>query len=174
MQSALASALFTSSKCCSKPLRNLLTVVILCTCMFAGAQTPSTPYIPSAGKTVIGRFAGVVLCANCPGIRTELSLFENIDDPFIKTFVMRETYLRSPQPAATIVSHGRWDINRGRNGDPNATVFVLNVDGASVNRFYLLQDKQTLRMLDGDLGLLPAELPQTLHRMSPRNKKMSH
>lgn len=128
------------------------------------AQSPTT-------RVVVGRYAGTILCADCPGIRTELSLFEDGRDPFLKTYVLRETYLETRQGDKTVTSRGNWTILRGSAADPDATVYALTADGSTASRHFLRVGEDTLRMLGGDLDELPPSLPQTLKRVKPGAKR---
>lgn len=123
---------------------------------------------PRPGKgdkpTVIESYAGTVLCADCPGIRMELSLFEDSLDPFRKTFVLRESWLKGRHPARTAISRGSWTFLRGMAANPDATVYELMPDDGGAPRHFLLAGDGTLRLLDGDMRELPAALPHTLKR----------
>ena len=129
------------------------------------APEPGTETPAPVGKALVGRYAGTVVCADCPGIRTELSLFEDGRDPFRKTYLLRETYLETRQGDKTVTSRGNWTVLRGSAADSDATVYELTPDGSTASRHFMQADQGTLRMLGGDLDELPPSLPQTLKRV---------
>ncbi|MEI9977500.1 MAG: protease inhibitor I42 family protein [Edaphobacter sp.] len=112
----------------------------------------------SGGET----YSGVMPCADCSGIKTGLTLKRDAQGA-PGEFTMSETYLGRPA-AGTLKTSGTWTIVRGDATDKNATVYQLHPSGSSGGTSYLLVDANTLRLLDGNLGELPASLPHTLKR----------
>jgi len=55
-----------------------------------------------------GPFVGTLPCADCEGIRTELTLWREAGSGAPSRFVLRETYLGKPRGAAVFESSGPW------------------------------------------------------------------
>jgi copper homeostasis protein (lipoprotein) len=104
----------------------------------------------SGGATAVyGNYEGVIPCADCPGIKTELFLSQD------GLFRLSETYLsRSTQP---IVTTGQW--MRDDQG-------LIRLKGGSGDRFFAVADSQTLRMYDRDgKPIADTELDYELRRV---------
>lgn len=77
---------------------------------------------PPAGAPQVGTYEGVLPCADCPGIRTRLTL----EGPPGFRYRLERAYLeRSAEP---VVEEGVYYILRGNAVDPDATVFELGAD----------------------------------------------
>ncbi len=153
------------------PLTVVLVLASACTHLrheqTAAAEVPHATHqdLP----VLMGRYTGVLLCADCPGIRTELSLYVQGAFREPATYVLRETYLESGNGDLSFTTTGRWTIRRGSTADPNATVYQLNFDRPDQIRNFLKVGDKELRMLDGALGELPPSLPRTLMRQKFEN-----
>ncbi|WP_304187995.1 copper resistance protein NlpE [Phenylobacterium aquaticum] len=107
-------------------------------------------------------FAGTLPCADCPGVRTELTLTRKAAGWAEGTYRLVETYLDRGPP---IVTKGDWTTLRGDAVDDDATVYELNPDDPKRARHFLrVGDDQAIRTLDGDMKALPKGLPDTLTR----------
>ncbi len=113
----------------------------------------------SGGET----FSGMMPCADCSGIKTVLTLHRDAQGA-PSNYAMSETYVG--RAVGTSKTSGTWAIVRGDAADKNATVYQLHPSGASGGGSYLLVDENTLRLLDGNLGELPASIPHSLKRGS--------
>lgn len=108
-------------------------------------------------------FSGVLLCADCPGIKTELVLTRKAAGWAEGTYRLTETYIDRGAP---FVSTGDWTTLRGDATDDDATVYELNPDDPKTARHFLrVGDDQAIRTLDGDMKPLPKGLPDTLTRV---------
>ena len=117
---------------------------------------------------LLGTYAGVTPCADCPGIQTELTLVRDSASSAEGTYRLSLTYLeRDVEP---YVAAGIWTTERGTPSDPDATVFALDPDMPDQTQRYLKTSKTTIRQLDRegneidasmpfDLTLVPADLP---------------
>ena len=47
----------------------------------------------SVQKVLIGTFEGILPCADCPGIKTELALYQDAANSENNTYTLKETYL---------------------------------------------------------------------------------
>jgi copper homeostasis protein (lipoprotein) len=109
------------------------------------AQEPA-PNAAPAGQLLVGFYVGTLPCADCPGIRTELSLF-SLPAGTSGSFWLKETYLGKPEKDATFESGGSWVIEASRD-DPKATVYRLTEARSRTDRFLLKVRDGELRMLD--------------------------
>ena len=101
--------------------------------------------------TLLGVFKGVLPCADCPGLETELSLTQYGPNIAEGTYSLKETYQsRNTQP---LQSQGTWTTLRGTPKDDNATVYQLNPDHPEKSRYFLKLDDSTLEMLDEQLEI---------------------
>lgn len=104
-------------------------------------------------------FQGVLPCADCPGIRTKLTLL-----PGPRVYVLRETYL---DHGATFTTVGRWGEEPGVLEEvPTAAVLRLDghPDGPPL-AYVARTDRETLRMLDLEGRWIDSDLPYELRRV---------
>ncbi|HET9870257.1 MAG TPA: copper resistance protein NlpE [bacterium] len=109
-----------------------------------------------------GVFTGVTPCADCPGIRTELSLYHS--GPFVDegAYELELTYLgRNVKP---FVTRGDWTMIKGDAADENASVVQLDPDHPEKSTYYLRIGPDELRQLDRDLGEIDSQLNFTLKK----------
>jgi len=112
----------------------------------------------------IGTFAGVMPCADCAGILTELHLFAEQGRP--TRFELTETYLGSRDGDRSIGTAGQWGTIRGSAEDSGATVVQLDLGSVSTRRNFLRIGEDELRRLDANLREIPSTVPHSLHRVS--------
>lgn len=112
----------------------------------------------SAEPLLVGVFVGVLPCADCSGIRTELTLVRKASGWAEGRFLMKETYLG--RRVAPFVSTGEWTTIKGDAVDDNAVVYELNPDHPT--RHFLKDGEHRIEVLDGDLKALPRGLPRVL------------
>lgn len=139
--------------------------------MLAACQGRVAPPVTSAsdqvaptvsGKKVLAIYEGVLPCADCQGIRTELTLFD--EDP---TYKLVETYLGTPDGERTVESEGRWSLRRPVQRDPEVTVYQLDPDKPEKARSFLIVDEKQIRQLDREGREMEPRLGYTLTRKSP-------
>ena len=134
-----------------------LLVVIVCTfgVLITNAQAQSK-------KSETMSYDGILPCADCSGLKTELTLYKNARTDAPETYRLRETYLgKSAKP---LLSAGKWTTLRGTPDDPDATVYQLNPDKPQqVTNFLVVNDNQ-LRQLDRNLKEIESSLNFTLTR----------
>jgi copper homeostasis protein (lipoprotein) len=152
----------TSSRL-SLPL--IVAVLSLAACAHSrrpGTEVPPSEYTgpapidPRAGTAAIRvRYEGVLPCADCTGIQTELMLLAN------GTYVMHETYQGKSGDGRE--TRGHYAMTIGTPSSPDATVFQLTPDeGDDVRAFISVEEGQALRMLDKDKEELPSPPNATL------------
>jgi hypothetical protein len=114
-------------------------------------------------EPLVLRFAGDLPCADCPGIRTELTLTRKGAGWAEGTYSLSETYLERGGPRVTT---GDWTTLRGDAADEDATVYELEPDHPERSRHFLrVGDDAALKALDRDLKPWPKGLPDTLKRV---------
>ena len=126
----------------------------------AAAPPAPAPIVP---EPLVLKFSGVLPCADCPGIATELTLTRKAAGWAEGTYRLKETYIeRGGPPVAT----GQWTTLRGDATDDDATVYELNPDQPDQARHFLrVGDDAAVRALTRDLKTWPAGLPDTLKRV---------
>lgn len=114
---------------------------------------------PGEKKMITRQYKGTLPCADCPGIRYDLTLYnpENVGEG---TFALTMDYI--DRKDAKYTTTGRWTTLRGDAMDRNATVFQLRPDsvGESPMNFLYMQD--SLILLDKDLKRGKSGLNYTL------------
>jgi uncharacterized lipoprotein NlpE involved in copper resistance len=140
-----------------------LIVVVLATSAAVGAQEP-VPHAPPPGQHLLGFYTGTLPCADCSGIRTELSLFAHgSTSSGTASYWLRETYLGKPEKDATFESGGSWTSQPGE-ADPKTTVYRLTEARSRESRFFLKVSDDELRMLDRAGRVIESKLGYTLKR----------
>lgn len=125
----------------------------------AGCARPVSPPLPVAVSTPgpraadlqqVGRFAGVLPCDGCDGIRTELLLAGDWDG--LQLYHLRETYLGAAQNGRTVEREGTWATLRGVPDDDQAFVYQLDPDRPGQRRHFIVVDERSIRLLDDALA----------------------
>ncbi len=140
------------------------------------AEAPATPATPAAqalqpaaetaGAATL-RFAGTLPCADCPGIRTELTL--HLESPSAGNYELRETYLDSPSAGReqTFTSAGRWSVPAAAHADQPVTIYQLDGGGnAERARSFLRLNDQEIVLLDRAGNRIESELNYVLTRVA--------
>jgi copper homeostasis protein (lipoprotein) len=128
-----------------------------------GAQE-ATPHAPPPGQHVAGVFVGTLPCADCSGIRTELTLYApGPTSSGTASYWLKETYLGKPPKEATFESGGGWTSQPGPH-DPKATVYRLTEARSREDRFFLKVSDDELKMLDRAGRPIESKLDGTLKR----------
>jgi len=113
------------------------------------------------------RYWGILPCADCSGIRTELQLVQDPKTGAPQSYELTETHLKEGSDIKPNVTRGSWTITRGMSDDPNATMFTLDGGGRPElsRRFERLND-QELRQLDRSGKRIVSSNNYTLTRVS--------
>ena len=130
------------------------------------AEPAKPPPAPAAAKPAevagVLTFEGLLPCADCPGLKTELVLTPKGEGWAEGTYRLTETYLERGGPTVTT---GEWTTLRGDAVDPDATVYQLDPDKPHGSRYFLrVGQDEAIRTLDGDMKTLPPGLPDRLDR----------
>jgi copper homeostasis protein (lipoprotein) len=113
------------------------------------------------------RYWGILPCADCSGIRTELQLVQDPKTGAPQSYELTETHLKEGSDIKPDVTRGKWTITRGISEDPAATMFTLDGGGRPElsRRFERLND-QELRQLDRSGKRIVSSNNYTLTRVS--------
>ena len=114
------------------------------------------------------RYAGVLPCADCSGIRTELTLHKDPVTREPRAYQLVETYLGSMSPGAErpVTTTGTWSETTGVPGDSVAPVVRLDGGGrADAARAFERLSTQELRLLDRQGARIASTLNYSLVRI---------
>jgi uncharacterized lipoprotein NlpE involved in copper resistance len=124
--------------------------------------------IPSPGQIpqLLGIYTGTLPCADCRGIRTELSIYVKGSNRLAGgTYRLKETHLGTPDGNQTFESVGQWTLLRGNMADPNATIYQLNYDQPRDVRNFLRISDEEIRLLDRQQNEIHSQANLTLRRV---------
>lgn len=117
---------------------------------------------PAGGEPlVLGPFAGVLPCADCPGLATVLTLTRKGQGWAEGRYRLEETTAAGP-----VVLLGEWTTLRGDAADDDAVVYQLDPDRPQASRYFKKVGDRAVRLLDADLKEIEGGKPATL-RMAP-------
>ena len=118
----------------------------------------------SVQTVLIGTFEGILPCADCQGIKTELALYQDAANSENNTYTLKETYLGNQTGDTSFNSSGKWDILRGIKGDPSAVVYFLNYDEPEEARYFLKRSEDSILLLDKEQQVISSGLSYGLAR----------
>jgi copper homeostasis protein (lipoprotein) len=101
-----------------------------------------------ARERLLGSFAGVLPCADCSGIHTELRLYAEQPSTHPPRYQTTETYRGTRDGERTVQRSGHWTVLRGSANDPDATVYQLDYDRPEAQQNFLRVGDAELRLLD--------------------------
>jgi len=139
--------------------------------MLAGCAEEPDALSPPDSTPSLGTFAGVLPCADCAGIRTELTLFAEQPSGRPMRYELRETYLGTRDGDRTFEKTGRWTVLRGSASDGDATVYQLDFDQPQTVRNFLKVGDDDLRLLDRNQNEISTPAPHSLHRIPKEPSK---
>lgn len=127
--------------------------VLLMTAVLVGCQEGRVaPPVTSADdhlapavtvKKILALYEGILPCADCQGIRTKLTLF---DEDF--TYRLVEVYLGTPDGDRTVESGGTWTTLQGTGEYPTGTIYRLNPGKPEDVRSFLVVNEAEIEQLD--------------------------
>lgn len=155
--------------------RCLVGVLLICALAqlssVSGAQTTAAAKQQSSNADgapthLLARFRGVLPCADCPGIDTELSLFaDSPNEPLHTRYALKRTYLERGKSYTEV---GTWELLRGTPDDPNATIYQLkSKDGGQPANFLRVSDDQIVQ-LDNERHRFDAKLNFSLKKVTAK------
>src|SRR5580765_6726100 len=90
------------------------------------AKTFQSPQPAPGPIQLIARYRGMLPCADCSGIDTELALYAKSPNEIANTrYVLKRTYQKGRGPGKSFAESGTWTLMRGTPDDPDATVYQL-------------------------------------------------
>jgi predicted secreted protein len=107
----------------------------------------------------IGTFAGVLPCADCSGILSELHLYAEQPSGRPTHYELMETYLGARDGDRSIGTTGRWAMVRG-------DVVQIDLGRIDALKNFLRVGDDELRLLDRNRGEIFSKTPHSLHRVS--------
>ncbi|UZG43414.1 copper resistance protein NlpE N-terminal domain-containing protein [Caldimonas thermodepolymerans] len=129
-----------------------------------GPRQPASPAAPSPHRVVAARYVGILPCADCRGIRTDLQLYADPDGA-PAGYDLLQTYLGRPEGDRSFTQSGTWRSARGARQDPQALVIQLDPEQPGRTRAFRQASPRVLRALDVNLLDLPPHLPRSLLRV---------
>lgn len=120
---------------------------------------------PAAPRVRLARYIGVLPCADCSGIRTDLILFVAMDSTTPAGYLLRETYLGAKEGDQIFESEGAWRTVHGSSTDPRATIYQLDIGQPDELRHFLRLGPDSVRQLDKDRAPIESRLNYTLNRV---------
>jgi len=145
----------------------LLMTAVLAGCLEGRVAPPVTSaddrVAPAVSvKKILAIYEGILPCADCQGIRTKLTLF---DEDF--TYRLEETYLGTPDGDRTAESAGTWTTLQGTGEDPTATIYRLNPGKPEEVRSFLVVNEAEIEQLDRGGRKIESRLRYTLTKTRP-------
>jgi copper homeostasis protein (lipoprotein) len=111
-------------------------------------------------------YEGTLPCADCNGIKTTLTLFQNKSKNQY-TYKLHEVYL-GKDSNKTFDTYGKWNALKGTQEDPKAIVYQLSIqnedpeDSDVIN--YLVIDNNTIKLIDDEMNEFATKANYTLIR----------
>ncbi|MDH6250919.1 putative lipoprotein NlpE involved in copper resistance [Chryseobacterium sp. H1D6B] len=95
-------------------------------------------------------FSGVLPCADCEGIKTELKLFGD------EAYEMTRTFVGDPGSSNNTIEKGRLTLERGFGKDNDASLYILNPNDSKNKEYYVIlsSNNNELIKLDEDLKII--------------------
>lgn len=146
-------------------VRVVMVVAVLGVVAPLAAQDP-VPHAPAPGQQVTGFYVGTLPCADCAGIRTELTLLANAGRT---SYWLKETYLGKPPKDATFESGGGFQVEPAAH-DPKAQVYRLAEARSGEKRFFLKVSDDELQALDRSGRPIDSKLDYSLKRVAVKTE----
>jgi copper homeostasis protein (lipoprotein) len=125
----------------------------------AEASAEAPPAASASGAAVFAIYEGTLPCADCGGIRTELTLFASEG-----RFALRETYLATKDGDRVVESSGTWTTEHGSGSDSASVVYVLDTGDAQTSRKLIAASEREIELLDREGKRIVSDLNYKLAR----------
>lgn len=137
----------------------LITLVALAGCAGSGSDSskPDT-------SVLLGTYTGILPCADCAGIRTDLWVYAEQPSGEASRYGLRETYIGTRDGDRTFERSGHLKVVRGSASDRDATVYQLDSNQSDARRNFVRAGDVELRLLDRDLREIKSSAPRSLYR----------
>jgi len=115
---------------------------------------------------LIARYRGMLPCADCSGIDTELTLYAKSPDEAVNTrYVLKRTYQKGRGQGRSFAESGTWTLMRGTPDDANATVYQLTDNKTGELTNFLKVGTNQLEQLDKDQRRINSKVKFKLTRV---------
>src|SRR5262245_20789330 len=155
----------------AKYVFSLIAAVVMLGCDRVEAPSAS-PGTSSAAPAAAGpdsrirRYAGILPCADCAGLHTDLRLTSEAGSDQATRYELRETYIGARDGDRTFEHSGSWGVLRGTLADADATVYQLDIGNPERARNFVRVGHDELRALDRQQHEIDAPFPLVLRRLS--------
>ncbi len=136
----------------------------------ASGMLPATASADLTGPVVIGRYVGTLPCADCSGIREELTLYarsatRSASDMVDTAYLLRRDYDVGPNRSHLFVETGAWQVVHGTPGDAQATIYRLHTPGSESLQDFKVEGAKLVPLdAQGVPIASPASMDLSLHR----------
>ena len=132
-----------------------------------GNSRPSPQAASTPGPTqLIARYRGLLPCADCSGIDTELALYAKSPNEIENTrYVLKRTYLKGKSPGKSFAESGTWLLMRGTPDNPDATVYQVKDNKTGELTNFLKVGANQIEPLDKDQRRIESKLNYKLTRV---------
>jgi copper homeostasis protein (lipoprotein) len=152
-------------------MRNLLNFIFIialtaCSGNIKNKNGSSNNQVQLSDNNSVTVYEGMLPCADCNGIKTTLTLFQNKSKNQY-TYSLHEVYLNQNNDK-TFDSYGKWIALKGTQEDPKAIVYQLSIqnedpeDADVIN--YLVVNKNEIKLIDDELNAYESKANYTLTR----------
>jgi len=114
-------------------------------------------------KAAGGKYVGTLPCAECKGIKMELTLVDNKAGKG-KTYILKQTFMGKPAGNSTLQSTGKWFAATGNSQNPKAVIYQLIPDKAYEPLYFVRLSDKAIEMLDRDQNKIASKENFTLQK----------
>lgn len=119
------------------------------------ATSPDTLPSTETGQTQDGPYSGVLPCADCPGIKTDINFYYDSQTNQPVKYFQTETYIGQTSPLS---SQGKF-ITLEKNGQ---TILQIDPDDPELTRLYQKINDKSIKLLDKNGNEIKSSLNYTL------------
>lgn len=123
-------------------------------------ETLSVSLKPEDTLAVMAAYEGVLPCADCPGIRTRLTLFADSS-----TYKLEETYMGHRDADSAFITYGQWSVLIGTEEFSEAEVYNLQPYNPEESRYFRVISEDSLVQLDRTKHEIKSKLNYKLTRI---------
>lgn len=129
----------------------------------AATSTEKTSTQTTTKTNAGGTYVGTLPCADCTGIKMELTLLENKAGKG-KTYLLKQTYLGKPDGKNILQSTGKWFAATGNSQNPKAVIYQLIPAKAYEPLYFMRLSDTAIEMLDRDQNKIASKENYTLQK----------
>jgi predicted secreted protein len=143
-------------------MRVVTTLIVAGT--IAGCAGPGSSPSTSDSANLLGTYTGLLPCADCAGLRTDLSLYSAHPGGEVSRYEIRETYIGTRGGDRTSERAGRAKLVHGSASDKGASVYQLDAERGDARLYFLRAGNNELRLLDREKREIPSPVSRSLYR----------